>query len=167
MVILGLMTELGPALKAAREAVRPKLTQTALAAKMGVAQSAVSKWETGETTPDARQLIRFAAIVRRTLDDLVVGVDRDYDRWRRDLVRQSGTENESSYGINPRGGPDDGSPAARVLKEVTDHYHTLVVRVTEVADQLREIARQQPELVEAGPAATRGARRGSRAKTAR
>ena len=47
------------------------LSQTDLALKVGVSQSAVAKWETGETIPATRHLIKLVEIFNCTIDELV------------------------------------------------------------------------------------------------
>lgn len=48
-----------------------KLTQEALAEKVGVSRQTVSKWETGESIPDIQQSKLLADIFNVTLDTLV------------------------------------------------------------------------------------------------
>lgn len=48
-----------------------KLTQSDLSDKIGVSQSAVAKWETGETIPSTKNLIKLAQIFNCTIDELV------------------------------------------------------------------------------------------------
>ena len=66
-----------------------KLTQEQLAEYMDVSPQAVSKWETGASSPDIDMLPRLAAFFRISLDDLL-----EYDRRRIDaeveeLVKRS------------------------------------------------------------------------------
>lgn len=60
------MNDLGQKIKHLR--TLRKLTQQEIAEKMGVARNTVSQWETGERKMSAEQLIKFAQIVRVTLD---------------------------------------------------------------------------------------------------
>ena len=62
-------------IKALREA--QKISQTELAAKMGVAQNAISQWESEVALPRARDLPRLADHLGCTIDDLF---DRDDPR---------------------------------------------------------------------------------------
>ncbi len=47
------------------------LSQEALAEKLGVSRQAVSKWETGESTPDASNLLALAKALGTTVDWLL------------------------------------------------------------------------------------------------
>lgn len=47
------------------------LTQMELAKKLGVVQSAVATWESGEGYPAASRLIEIAAALNCTVDDLL------------------------------------------------------------------------------------------------
>lgn len=58
---------------------KKKLTQEALAEFMNVSPQAVSKWETGASSPDIDMLPRLAAFYETTVDDLL-----DFDRRRID-----------------------------------------------------------------------------------
>lgn len=67
------------------------LSQKELAARLGIAQS--STWSVEKGTKDKqavelRTLFRLAKALDCSIEDLVVGVDEDYDRLRRDLPWQ-------------------------------------------------------------------------------
>jgi transcriptional regulator with XRE-family HTH domain len=47
------------------------LTQSQLAARLGVKQSTVAMWETGGNTPRAGSLIKMSEILGCSIDDLV------------------------------------------------------------------------------------------------
>ena len=55
-------------IKSLREA--QKISQTELAAKMGVAQNAISQWESEVALPRARDLPRLADLLGCAIDDL-------------------------------------------------------------------------------------------------
>ncbi len=57
-------------IKLLREA--QKISQTELAAKMGVAQNAISQWESEVALPRARDLPRLADLLGCRIDDLFV-----------------------------------------------------------------------------------------------
>ena len=50
-----------------------KLSQEALAEKMGLSRQAISKWERGESAPDTENLILLSGIYGITLDELLHG----------------------------------------------------------------------------------------------
>lgn len=47
------------------------ISQEELAKKMGVAQSTVSMWETGEVTPPTKRLCELAHTLNCTVDELI------------------------------------------------------------------------------------------------
>ena len=49
---------------------KKKISQSELACLLGVTQSAVAKWETGESKPRADNLPRLAEILVCSIDDL-------------------------------------------------------------------------------------------------
>lgn len=51
------------------------LSQEELAARLGVGQKTVSRWEQGQGEPGLRQLLRLAAIARTTVDELLQGLE--------------------------------------------------------------------------------------------
>lgn len=48
-------------------------SQEALAERLGVSRQAISKWETGEATPDAERIIALAATLGISTDTLLLG----------------------------------------------------------------------------------------------
>ncbi len=63
------------------------LTQSELAARLGVSQSAISFWESGAETPSVDHVVALAA----ELPDIVEGLDpreRELLRWLLNLERQ-------------------------------------------------------------------------------
>lgn len=50
-----------------------KISQNQLAAAMGVSRQAVSKWENGQSTPDAMNLIRLADVLNSDVEYLTTG----------------------------------------------------------------------------------------------
>lgn len=68
------------------------LTQSELAAKLGVTNKAVSKWETGEAMPDTAQLLPLSEIFGVSVDELLRGErnaakDRDETNAEEDRIR--------------------------------------------------------------------------------
>ena len=49
------------------------ISQEELGARLGVSRQAVSKWETGEATPDAERIIALAKVLGVTTDALLLG----------------------------------------------------------------------------------------------
>ncbi len=76
-----------------------KESQETVAARMGVVQEQVSAWERGRYKSfDLQTLFRLANGYAALLDDLLLGVDGEYDRRRRDLLRQ--TDQGSSSAVH-------------------------------------------------------------------
>ena len=65
------MTHLAQQLKSLRTA--KKMSQDDLAEKLYISRKAISKWETGEATPDLDKLVQLADIFKVSLDFLVLG----------------------------------------------------------------------------------------------
>lgn len=53
--------------------VRAGLKQTELAEKLGICQSTISMWETGDANPRLDNLILLSKIFHCSLDDLLLG----------------------------------------------------------------------------------------------
>lgn len=51
---------------------RKRITQESIAAQIGVTQSAVSQWESGNTMPTAQNIIDLARILGCTTDDILI-----------------------------------------------------------------------------------------------
>lgn len=71
--------EFSKQLRAARKAAH--LSQTELAASLGVTQQAVGKWENGKSSPDPSTLARIAALLHTTTDALL-GLHRENETTR-------------------------------------------------------------------------------------
>ena len=55
---------LGKRIKAARERLRPRMTQTDVGVHFGITDKAVSSWERGETVPDVDKLAKLARLLK-------------------------------------------------------------------------------------------------------
>lgn len=78
------------------------ITQDELASKLYVTRQAISKWESGESTPDMNNLVKLADIFNVSLDTLVLGkqnsrkIDPEeftYDPIKNKYVRKYGKMN--------------------------------------------------------------------------
>jgi transcriptional regulator with XRE-family HTH domain len=126
------------------------MTQDELGQRLGVSQALVSQWERNETTPSAIQLVQIAVVLACGVEDLVAGADQQYDRWRRDLLRQPGMNDESPNRHSPGGASDVPAPARIFIEEVTGHYRAFVRQVSDVARDLTHLIESQPARVKAG-----------------
>ncbi|HJE97130.1 MAG TPA: helix-turn-helix domain-containing protein [Ligilactobacillus acidipiscis] len=77
-------------------------SQDELAAKLLISRQAISKWESGDSTPDLDNLVKLAEILNVSLDDLVLGVKADpkvdntqfvFDPQKSKYVRRYGSMN--------------------------------------------------------------------------
>ncbi|MDF7683012.1 helix-turn-helix transcriptional regulator [Lactobacillus sp. ESL0679] len=78
------------------------LSQDELAAKLLISRQAVSKWESGDSTPDLDNVVKLAEIFNVSLDDLVLGIKTDskidetqfvFNPQKNKYVRRYGTMN--------------------------------------------------------------------------
>ncbi|MFU2182067.1 helix-turn-helix domain-containing protein [Streptococcus pluranimalium] len=83
------MTHLAQQLKSLRTA--NKMSQDDLAEKLYISRQAISKWETGEATPDLDKLVQLAKILDVSLDELILGkeaqtiIERVVEKQERDI----------------------------------------------------------------------------------
>ena len=77
-------------------------TQDDLASKLFVTRQAISKWESGDSTPDLNNLIKLTDIFNVSLDTLIFGTEREtkvdasefvFDPKRNRYVRRFGKMN--------------------------------------------------------------------------
>lgn len=102
-------------------------SQGEFAAKIGERQARVSDWERGRyAVPDLDTLIAIAKALACGLDDLVAGVDAEYDKSRSDPARHTRTGTSSAHG----------AATSRLLQEL-EHAHA---SAREAAAELRTIA---------------------------
>lgn len=79
------LTTFGENLKRLREGA--ELSGVELAARLDVGASQVSKWETGRTgLPEGPTLLKLAKVLRCLIDDLLDGIDAEYDRLRAQIL---------------------------------------------------------------------------------
>jgi len=78
-----------------------KLSARDLAARVGVSPPVMSKWETQKGLPEGPTLLKLAKALGVSIDELLAGVDPEYD-----LVR----EDRAQYGAS-----DDADPSSRAI----------------------------------------------------
>ena len=137
-------TPFGKNFREARE--KADLSQTDIADHFGIKQSAVSKWETGETLPDARMLPTLALLVKSSIDKLFEGTNPEYDR----VTLAVTARNKDQVGV---GGPDADTRA-------------FIQRIADLEEQLRATDDIAHELIEIA-ASTEEGRRLARARSGR
>ncbi|MDV7714880.1 transcriptional regulator [Oenococcus oeni] len=59
---------------------KKNLSQKDLAGKLFISRQAISKWESGETTPDLNNLIKLSELLDVSLDTLVLGSEEQNSR---------------------------------------------------------------------------------------
>lgn len=67
------LSPIGPRIRAAREAVKPELTQADLARRLGVSSAQMWTWEAGRRVPRLPTLTRIADCLEVSLDYLLRG----------------------------------------------------------------------------------------------
>lgn len=97
---MNMTATLATRIRAAREAINPKLTQQDIAEKVGRSKSAVNLWEQGKSEPSALQLAELSQILGVTTDWLL-GVDNS-----RPTAIQGGPE-AITINVVPVISPDD------------------------------------------------------------
>lgn len=131
------------------------LNQTELGHAVGVGQGAVSKWESGESAPEASDLPKIALVLRVPLDLLLQGVHPQYDAAR-DLTRHASEYQSDSH----RQGESSDPASARVQQKrdsavrqkLKEEIGTVIHRLTAISAALVE------DRAPAGAQARRGRR---------
>lgn len=72
------------------------LTQEAFADKVGVTRQAVSNWENDKNLPDIETVIRIAGIFHVSLDQLILGGEKDMNKMTEKLVKD-GSEGRRAH----------------------------------------------------------------------
>ena len=149
----------GANLRSRREAAG--LQSNELAARLRVKPPVISKWELTSIMPESPTLLRLAKALNCSVDELLIGVDAEYDKLlaNRDLTRQTGDQKSA---LPPRtGGAHDSTAATRVfeLEQENGKLRTALEKVSDVASQLIQIAKVGIEGDRAAEARPGGRRR--------
>ncbi|NFN87084.1 helix-turn-helix transcriptional regulator [Clostridium sporogenes] len=73
-----------------------RLSQEELADKLGISRQAISKWESGQSTPDLKKLIIIAELYNVTIDSLV----KDSDEFH--ILQSNGTNNTEEQKVDDK-----------------------------------------------------------------
>ncbi|MDS1004101.1 helix-turn-helix transcriptional regulator [Clostridium sporogenes] len=73
-----------------------RLSQEELAEKLGISRQAISKWESGQSTPDLKKLIVIAQLYNVTIDSLV----KDSDEFH--ILQSNGTNNREEQKVDDK-----------------------------------------------------------------
>lgn len=84
------MTVFAEQLKQARQA--KNLSQEDLATKLYLSRQSISKWETGESSPDLDNLVKLVDILEISLDELVLGKKQEPEVIIERVVEKAQTE---------------------------------------------------------------------------
>lgn len=121
------------------------LTRRKFAKKIGTEYQSVYDWESDRRkSVDLMTLFRLAKGLEVTIEDLVAGLDGEYDRLRRDLIGHSaGTGSAASTGgdADVPASDRDRAEARRIEAE----YREIVAATEEVAHRLFNIATEHRE----------------------
>ncbi len=83
------------------------MSQEELAERVGVSRQAVSKWETGETTPEVSKIIALAELFGVTTDALLIGDEKKTDPSAGAAKPDGGTYRYREVSSNDMGGVFD------------------------------------------------------------
>ena len=106
------VTTVGDNIKRVREGLG--LSQVELADRMDVRQPAVWKLENQQGLPESGTLLKVAKTLSCSVEDLLRGVDDDYDTQRNDLLRHSAAGSSGHHG----GDPDVPASVSRELADL-------------------------------------------------
>lgn len=128
------LSDLGLALRAARLAA--KLRQEDVAGLVGVTQSAVSTWEQGEGLQGVETLVRLASLYKKNINDLVSGLNDDYDAlgWASPVTGTS-----TNIGTTKEGARVPASAQARI-RELEQELDALKTAISKSAVELSGLA---------------------------
>lgn len=105
----------------------------------GIVESQISDYRRGEVKePGVFTLLKIARAVGCSVEELVEGIDPEYDALRSDLIRHA-QDQQSGPSSNVGDLPND-STAAGVLESENQRLREALEQVTHVASQLAEIA---------------------------
>lgn len=155
--MLTLVATIGENIKRIREA--KDLKQDGVAEKIGVAGSQLSAWEGDRyKSIGSVNLLKIARALKCSVDEIVAGVDVEYDAIRRDLPRHT----EAAQSASVSGEDDRATTSTRVLTEraarqLADDVKAAIKQLGRVALALEK---------EAGAAAPEGTRRPRRHRRA-
>lgn len=131
---------------------------TDVAAELGVVKSAVSGWLHDKVElPNTPTLLRLAKAVRCSVDEMLAGLDPDYDKVIRDLNRQI-----KDQGSPPERGSDVPASVRVEASRVESASKKLQVAAEEIAARLMDIAGELSATAQAG--ATQPAEPGTRSR---
>jgi len=150
MTTIGPMPSLGENIKRLRVG-RGYQTQRAFAVALGVEQSRLSDWENNRYgLPETPNLLKIAKVLGVSVDELLAGVDPEYDAARRlshnvtaGVVQDSTVGVEQHLSHRPdQGGPTYGAPAPTPDDRLEELETTITVAcleaTTEFVERIRE-----------------------------
>jgi transcriptional regulator with XRE-family HTH domain len=126
----------GRNIKRLRLALEPPLNGKELAEAISTDPSVVSKWENGKGgLPETPTLFRLAKKLQAPIEEILAGVDEDYDSLRRDLPRHKLSESSTPH---PGGSDVPASARARIqqLEEQVKAQQAVIGDVQNVARTL-------------------------------
>lgn len=121
---------LAATLKSLRKGLKPKRSQEEVASEIGATQAMYSKWETGAVLPGLDYAVKLARVFEVGLDELVVGMDKEYD-----LACQTRTGGSASA---KKGDANDRPPGAqtRLLEKRTAQLSEALIEILDIASEL-------------------------------
>ena len=122
---------------------------------VGIGQGAVSKWERGKAEPSVSELPRIARAVDVTADELLQGIDAQYDATI-DPSRHAGTGPLSPHLKGDAVDPASARRIAELEREISD-YKARLKRTEDAATRLIHITAGSKAHASAGAAS--GSRR--------
>jgi len=135
------------------------ISQTDLGKVVGVKQGAVSKWESDESEPDASDLPALALALNVSLDDLMQGVDAQYDKAR-DLSDHATKVKRPPHNQGESDAQTDGDDReVRELREQVEGYKRLLGQVENAASTLASVIAAGNKIGTAGATESKTRRR--------
>lgn len=154
------LKRLGSELRLARK--REGMRQEDVAAKLGVSQSTISTWESGEGLQAVETLFDLAALYRTSIVDFVTGVNPAYDRLG---LTSRVTDSSTDRGIQKGGASDVPQPSDQDrIRELESELRALKAEVRKRALDLTDLASDDAGL---RSARTHTARRGRKNRPSR
>lgn len=118
-----------------------KMKSTELARALRVPPSTVSQWELESGLPGTRTLFKVAKVLRCSVEDLLAGIDSDYDEMRGDLIRHAGDQKSNPHNEGGADVPASGGVAGSVVDRV-ERLETELAATRDVANRLARLLEQ-------------------------